>query len=257
MAVKDGTLTDSIAAVEAAWGKVASDLGLDPAFVIAATHGKRAIDNLAHFRPELKSHEMDNAVAMFEQSILDFADEFAIRKNMPSGKAVTTIAAGSARGTTPPLPTPAPTPLSLSDYSTSDPVSGYSTPSLMTSSSSASGRSSRSDSMSVAVPELRSESQARRPSFATRLSHRLACVETAISDDCSIEEAHSSDTTLLPYLDIDKVAELREDVETAWAIESDGVDRSIRILPGVKKMLDSIPEGRYAVATSGAKTYGL
>ncbi|KAJ2965617.1 hypothetical protein NUW54_g14059 [Trametes sanguinea] len=32
----DGTLTDSIAAVEAAWGKVANDIGQDPAYVIAA-----------------------------------------------------------------------------------------------------------------------------------------------------------------------------------------------------------------------------
>jgi hypothetical protein len=34
------------------------------------------------------------------------------------------------------------------------------------------------------------------------------------------------------------------------------VDRAVRILPGVKTLLESIPEGRYAVATSGAKTYG-
>lgn len=42
----------------------------------------------------------------------------------------------------------------------------------------------------------------------------------------------------------------------AWQIEAAAVDRSVQILPGVKKMIDSIPEGRYAVATSGAKTYG-
>ena len=42
----------------------------------------------------------------------------------------------------------------------------------------------------------------------------------------------------------------------AWQIEAAAVDRSVRILPGVKKMIASIPEGHYAVATSGAKTYG-
>ena len=42
----------------------------------------------------------------------------------------------------------------------------------------------------------------------------------------------------------------------AWQIEACAVDRSVRILPGVKKLMDSLPEGRYAVATSGAKTYG-
>ena len=41
-----------------------------------------------------------------------------------------------------------------------------------------------------------------------------------------------------------------------WQVEAASVDRAVRILPGVKKMLSSIPAGRYAVATSGAKTYG-
>jgi len=34
------------------------------------------------------------------------------------------------------------------------------------------------------------------------------------------------------------------------------VDRAVRVLPGVKALLASSPEGRYAVATSGVKTYG-
>ena len=42
----------------------------------------------------------------------------------------------------------------------------------------------------------------------------------------------------------------------AWQIEAAAVDRAVRILPGVRRMIDSIPTGRYAVATSGAKTYG-
>ena len=49
--------------------------------------------------------------------------------------------------------------------------------------------------------------------------------------------------------------EVAHDVEAAWEIEADGVDRSIQILLGVREMIDLIPEGRYAVATSGAKTY--
>jgi hypothetical protein len=32
-------------------------------------------------------------------------------------------------------------------------------------------------------------------------------------------------------------------------------DMAVRILPGVRKMIDSLPTGKYAVATSGAKTY--
>ena len=34
------------------------------------------------------------------------------------------------------------------------------------------------------------------------------------------------------------------------------MNRTVRVLPGVEALLASIPEGRYAVATSGAKTYG-
>lgn len=49
---------------------------------------------------------------------------------------------------------------------------------------------------------------------------------------------------------------IEEDIEAAWEIEADGVDRSVRILPGVRNMIDSLPDGRYAVATSGARTYG-
>ena len=33
------------------------------------------------------------------------------------------------------------------------------------------------------------------------------------------------------------------------------VDMSVRILPGVRALIDSLPTGMYAVATSGAKTY--
>jgi thiamine biosynthesis lipoprotein ApbE len=47
-----------------------------------------------------------------------------------------------------------------------------------------------------------------------------------------------------------------EESESKWELEAAVVDRSVRVLPGVKALLASIPEGRYAVATSGAKTYG-
>ena len=50
--------------------------------------------------------------------------------------------------------------------------------------------------------------------------------------------------------------QLKQDVVAAWQVEAASIDRSVRILPGVKKMLSCIPKGRYAVATSGAKTYG-
>lgn len=45
------------------------------------------------------------------------------------------------------------------------------------------------------------------------------------------------------------------DIDNLPVDTSDLVDRSVKILPGVRRMIDSIPEGRYAVATSGATTY--
>jgi hypothetical protein len=47
-----------------------------------------------------------------------------------------------------------------------------------------------------------------------------------------------------------------EETESEWELEAAVVDCSMRVLPGVKALLASIPVGRYVVATSGAKTYG-
>jgi hypothetical protein len=60
-------------AVEAAWSKVVREIGEDPVLVIAATHSKRAINNLARFKPHLLSHELNDAV-QFERSILFYVD---------------------------------------------------------------------------------------------------------------------------------------------------------------------------------------
>ncbi|KAH8112535.1 HAD-like protein [Phellopilus nigrolimitatus] len=216
----DGTLTDSIAAVEAAWGAVAIKLGLDPETVIAATHGKRAIDNLAFYRPEIKAHEMDAAVEAFEQSILDFADSY--QKRAARRRRFGVSSAG------------------FSAHAGSD--SGESTPALSdTSASSRSGSLSTSTS-TPSTTTTDPTTGARRPSFATRLSDMLA---SAISED-----------SVLPVFD-ESTDEKRADadIEAAWETEADAIDRSIRILPGVKDMIECIPDGRYAVATSGAKTY--
>ncbi|KAJ7176061.1 HAD-like domain-containing protein [Mycena crocata] len=224
----DGTLTDSISAVEAAWGKVALDIGQDPAHVIAATHGKRAIDNLAHFKPSIKEHEMDDAVTDFEETILYYADAYNLhgpgsRQNSRKNSFANT-----------PL-----------DSSFS---SGSATPALSTGGSAA---SSRAGSMV----------QSRRPSFASHLFSRLSmsAVPESVSitdgynaefEDPIMEETHDS------ILDDETRAEkLARHEFVAWQLEAQGVDRAVRILPGVKRIMDSIPTGRYAVATSGAKTY--
>jgi len=157
----DGTLTDSIAAVEAAWGKVAKDIGQDPAYVIAATHGKRAVDNLAQFKPSIRAHEMDAEVQKFEESILFFAD--AHRLYGP--------------GTT---DCPSFSPSSLSPISSEE-----ATPELVGSPAS-SLPSSRASSF-VALGS-------RRPSFASRLNGMLSM--TAVPES-SIYDARFTDSLIV------------------------------------------------------------
>lgn len=193
---QDGTLTDSIAAVEAAWSKVAREIGADPAFVIAATHGKRAIDNLACFKPHLRSHEMEAAVEEFERSILFYADAYARR-----------CAAGTF------------TPSLLSDSDSDSRPSGAS-----------SGFSSADDSsVSSTVPSAVASTEQLVVGSPGELADEIAAALSIANGDSSNE----------------------------WELELEAaeVDRAVCILPGVKALLESIPEGRYAVATSGAKTY--
>lgn len=78
----DGTLVDSIAAVESAWGSVAQTLQKEPQAVIDATHGRRAIDNLKDLKPHLRrlsNLEMEPHVEEFETEILRQADDFIIQ----------------------------------------------------------------------------------------------------------------------------------------------------------------------------------
>jgi hypothetical protein len=216
---QDGTLTDSIAAVEAAWGKVATDIGQDPAYVIAATHGKRAVDNLAHFKPHIKSHEMDGEVEAFEESILFFAD--AYHKHGPGSQPATPI------------------------------DSSATTPSLTPGSSAPSSRNpSRASSFVGGIPGL---SSIRRPSFLTRLSGLLTLSALREGKEASFDDPIAEENSQDYF---EKENKLKSHQLMAWQVEATAVDRSVRILPGVKRMISSIPEGHYAVATSGAKTYG-
>jgi hypothetical protein len=178
---------------------VAREIGADPAFVIAATHGKRAIDNLARFKPHLRSHEMEAAVEEFERSILFHADAYARQR--------------AARTSTPSLP-------DSDSGSDSRPGSGAS-----------SGSSSADDSSETSlVPSAVASTEQLVAGSPGELADELAAV-LSIANGVSSNE---------------------------WELElaAAEVDRAVRILPGVKALLESIPEGRYAVATSGAKTYG-
>ena len=79
------------------------------------------------------------------------------------------------------------------------------------------------------------------------------------SEDIRIQELTHygefiSDNNFLRESNIHDVAE-NKDLD-AWQLEAASVDRAVQILPGVKRFIDSVPAGRYAVATPGTKTYG-
>ena len=191
--------------------------------MIAATHGKRAVDNLAQFKPHIKAHEMDAEVQAFEESILFFADAYS--RHGPGSLTNSPISSGAA------------------------------TPALTPSNSMPNSRaSSRTSSFVGSITQL--APSFRRPSFLHRVSSLLAMQpaipesESATFEDPIMEEVHQ-DFTSEWRTNLEKQHQLQ-----AWQIEAAAVDRSVRILPGVKRVMDSIPKGRYAVATSGAKTYG-
>ena len=52
-------------AVEAAWGKVAQDIGEDPGYVITATHGKRAVTTSLTSSRTSRSSRWKNEVTKF------------------------------------------------------------------------------------------------------------------------------------------------------------------------------------------------
>ncbi|OCF54424.1 phosphatase [Kwoniella mangroviensis CBS 10435] len=192
----DGTLTDSIAAVEAAWTAKAEELNLEPEEVIRATHGRRASDNLMELVPGLRKEHVEREVEKFERSILAFADTppHSRKGSFSSARSrQSSITSGSTR---------------RSSIAPMTPVSNSNTPDI-----------------------------ARHPSF----------------------QFSTTDTLNLTSLKLSKtsVSEVAVEDESPFADEEaeDLIDMSVRILPGVRKMINSLPEGKYAVATSGAKTY--
>ncbi|ORX38997.1 HAD-like domain-containing protein [Kockovaella imperatae] len=213
----DGTLTDSIAAVEAAWSAKADELGLDREEVIAATHGRRASDNLQDLIPNLKKEHVDKEVDKFERSILAFADSPPVsrsgsRRNSRSGSAASSRSNSISSSRKPSFSKSATSLGTLSSFGPMTPVTGG------------------TDSPKEAT---------RRPS--TSLSNDITKALTNL--------AMSSSPKKEPIL-IDEV-----DGDVFEVDEEDLVDMSVQILPGVRKLIDSLPKDKYAVATSGAKTY--
>ncbi|ODN74672.1 hypothetical protein, variant [Cryptococcus amylolentus CBS 6039] len=179
----DGTLTDSIAAVEAAWTAKAEELGLEPEDVIKATHGRRASDNLQDLVPGLRQEHIDREVEKFERSILEFADTPPRRRSSSSS--------------------------SRSSHSRSASNSIFLSPlTPMTNGTPANGRAAPNNVQPLNLSDLEPKTGA---------------------------------------------SQLEEDVFEDELDEA--VDMSVRILPGVSELIKSLPGDKYAVATSGAKTY--
>ncbi|KIJ54317.1 hypothetical protein M422DRAFT_153617 [Sphaerobolus stellatus SS14] len=228
----DGTLTDSIAAVEAAWGKVADDLELPRAEVIAATHGRRAVDNLAALKPHIKPEDMEAEVEAFERTILAYADAYNYRRTRPKIL-------------------PVDSPLSVyASPSSVDTDESSSPPSLsLTPDSSLPPSRSSSTSEFMRVPFMRGRTYLEALTSLEAAPGVVTDGSVVLNPDLMREEP-----MIQVPADVGKDM-LAHDVSIALEADADAVDRSIRVLPGVHRVINSIPEGRYAVATSGARTY--
>jgi hypothetical protein len=174
---------------------------------------------------------MDGEVSKFEESILFFAD--AHKLHGPGSKFRDQSSASPQ------------TPIDQTPVEVSPDGSDITTPSL-----------TRGPSPPLSVI---SSNDSNRLSFGHRLLNLLKF--SVRSEDIRIQDFTScgetiQDDNFARASDSDCVIKNTVQVLEAWQLEAASVDRSVQILPGVKRIIDSIPAGRYAVATSGAKTYG-
>ncbi|GAA5925041.1 uncharacterized protein JCM15063_005798 [Sporobolomyces koalae] len=216
----DGTLVDSIAAVEAAWSSVAEELGMPADEVIAATHGRRAIDNLKDLKPKLRrltNEQMEEHVVEFEKRILKEADEFTTRVRSRRDSE-----SSSRRGS------------NQSSRRPSRRSSGSGPNPLLT--GLAGGQFGMSKLESPKDKEM-DKVNAKLAALDTNDEDRMAQLDNPFDEDEDDEEDS--------HFDLNEYTE--EEIGCRNA--------SIRILPGVRRLIESLPNGRYAVATSSAKTY--
>ncbi|GAA5845199.1 hypothetical protein JCM11251_003711 [Rhodosporidiobolus azoricus] len=233
----DGTLVDSIKAVEAAWTSVAVELGMSPEEVIAATHGRRAIDNLKDLKPQLRrlsNAEMEPHVEEFERRILKEADEFgqkarsrrasesSSRRNSTSSTRRSSHA-GSRRGSSSSGPNPLLTGLAGGQF-------GFSK------------IPSKDDSKKGTPKSDNGEAD------LDKVNAKLAKFDMDHEDKMGQLDAD-------PFADDDSDDDSDFDLNEYTEEEIGCRNKSVRILPGVRRIIDSLPSGRWAVATSSAKIY--
>ena len=120
-------------------------------------------------------------------------------------------------------------------------AAGSSTPSLASDTGSGSGHSSTAASSYV----------------SSLVQSAAASTEQLVVISGPRAELADEHATALSVAEAKERPESREEEsESEWELEAAAVDCSVRVLPGVKALLASIPVGRYVVATSSAKTYG-
>ncbi|GAA6030084.1 hypothetical protein JCM8097_009248 [Rhodosporidiobolus ruineniae] len=265
----DGTLVDSIKAVsslslrssasetelspppsssrsqvEAAWSSVAKELGLDAEEVIAATHGRRAIDNLKDLKPQLRrlsNAEMEPHVEEFEKRILKEADEFgekvrSRRNSESSSRRGSTSSSrrpsqsGSRRGSGG-GPNPLLTGLAGGQFG----LSKIEKPSTSTSSGKTSPPAPQKNGNGADLDHVNDK----LANFDLTTPDRMAQLDANPFDDDDEDS------------DADSVFDLDEYTEEEIGCRNKGV----RILPGVKRLIETLPSGQWAVATSSAKVY--
>lgn len=210
----DGTLIDSIPAIESAWAAVAKKINRDPQEVIDETHGRRVMDNLRDLKPDLRRKsdaEMAPHVKEFELEVLRQADEY--EQEVKSRK----------------------------------------------SSAASSRRASRKSSMSANInhkPRTKSGlSQSITGESVTNRMKALGIVPMAkIQNGAVVSEAIPSEADAKNVAQDEDVFE-DDDEEDIEVDVSDLVDRSVRILPGVRNFTNALPIDRWAIATSAAITH--
>ncbi|KAI5476664.1 Haloacid dehalogenase-like hydrolase domain containing protein [Pseudohyphozyma bogoriensis] len=237
----DGTLVDSIAAVEAAWTSVAAELGKPADEVIAATHGRRAIDNLRDLQPKLRrltNEQMEPHVEQFEKRILREADEFGervrSRRSSSAGSSRRPSNAGSRRG---------------SNAGSRRGSSTHGSNPLL------SGLAGGNFGMSKLATPATTDSPARlSDSGYAGSTTNLESVNEKLAG-LSVTDRMSQLTSPFDDDEDDEDDDGPIDLSDYTEEEIGCQNKSVRILPGVRRLIDSLPKGRFAVATSGAKTY--
>lgn len=224
----DGTLVDSIPAIESAWAAVAKKINKPAAEVIEATHGRRVMDNLKDLYPNLRrlsDAEMQPHVKKFEIEILRQADEYGIEVKSRRSSIASSRRASRAASFAGTPEEKSRRKSNLNQEVTADNVSARMAAMGITPLSATSSSSS--------VPQV--EKRAVKPAEMLAKKQLAALQQSSASQDVFDDDDEDEDS-------------IEVDV-------SDLVDRSVRILPGVRKMTNSLPADRFAIATSAAVTH--